>query len=82
MLAWLLLTQTCDKCKELNFTIFLEAQLLYDYIDVTDSLTGRLAVSAISPLFVDGFGRSLRSFHQEFDKEAIFDGFIAHSLVL
>ncbi len=40
----------------------LEAQLLYTYVDVTDSppqsLTGRLALSAISPLFVDRFGRS------------------------
>ena len=39
---------------------FLEAQLLYNYIDVTDkthSLTGRLAILNISPLIVDQFGR-------------------------
>ena len=53
-------------------------------MDVTDSLRhslgGRLAVSALSPLFEDRFGLSLWSCHQEFDKEAIFDGFNAHSL--
>ncbi len=36
--------------------------------------TSRLALSAISPLFVDQFGRSLRFYHLDFDKEAISDG--------
>ena len=44
----------------------LESQLLSNYIDVTYSLTGRVAVSAISPLFEDRFGRSLRFCHLEF----------------
>ena len=43
---------------------FFKAQLL------TPSLTGRLAISAISLLFVDGFGRSLRFCHLEFDEKA------------
>ena len=51
-------------------------QLFSNYIDVTDSLrpslTGCLAVSTISPLFVDRFGRSLRGYLQ-FDKEIISD---------
>ena len=34
----------------------------------------RLALSAISPFFVDPFGRSLRFCYLEFDKEAISDG--------
>ena len=38
------------------------------------SLTGRLAISAKSPLFVDRFVRSLRFCHLEIDKEAIYDG--------
>ena len=41
---------------------FLEAQFLYNYIDVKDSLPhslkGRLALLAISPLFVDRYGSS------------------------
>ncbi len=41
---------------------------LYNYIDVTDSLRhsilGRLALSSISPLFVDQFGRSLQFCHR------------------
>ncbi len=38
------------------------------------SLTAsRLALSPISPLFVDRFGRSLQFCHLEFDKEAISD---------
>ena len=45
------------------------------------SFTGRLAVPAISPLFVVRFGRSLRFNHLKFDKEAIFDGFMAHCRV-
>ena len=56
--------------------LFLEAQLLYDFIDVTDSLrhslTGRV-ISSTSPLFVDRFGRSLQFCYLEFDKEAISD---------
>ena len=47
-------------------------------IDVTDSppqsLTSRLALSIISLLFVDRFGRSVRFCHLEFDKEDIYDG--------
>ncbi len=33
------------------------------------------ALSTIYPLFVDRFGRFLRFYHLEFDKEAISDGF-------
>ena len=50
---------------------FLEAQLLSNYIDVTDSLSH-------GTLSVDRFGRSLRFCNLEFDVEAIFDGFMAH----
>ena len=56
---------------------FLEAQILSNYIDFTHSLTrtpsltGRLAISDISPLFVDRSGRSLRVCHLEYVKEAI-----------
>ncbi len=39
------------------------------------SLTGHLAISALSPLFVDRFGRSLLFCHQEFDKEVMYEGF-------
>ena len=57
-----------------NILCFLKAQLLCDYINITDSLThGTFDFSAIFPLFVDRFGRSLRVFHLEFDKEAISD---------
>ena len=35
--------------------ISLEAQVLSNLIDITDSLRGRLALSAIFPLFVDRF---------------------------
>ena len=48
----------------------------------THSLTGRLAISAISPLFVNRNERSLRFCNLEFDEEAISDGFMAHSRVL
>ena len=44
----------------------------------TPSSTGRLSVLAISPLFVDRLGRSLRIYHLEFNKEATSDGFMAH----
>ncbi len=47
----------------------LVAQLLYDYI-----LASRLALSTISPMFVDRFGRSLWFWHLEFDKKAMSDG--------
>ncbi len=44
-------------------------------MDVTDSLPYcRLAFSAIYPLFVDRFGRSLRVCLLEFDMAAISDG--------
>ncbi len=36
-------------------------------------LTERLALSAVFPLFVNLFGRSLRICHLEFDEEAISD---------
>ena len=45
----------------------------------THFLTKRLVVSA--PLLWICFGRSLRSCHLEFDKEAISDGFMAHSCI-
>ena len=52
-------------------SMFLGARLLCNYIDVTDSfhhsLTARLALSAMSPLFFDQFGRFC---HLKFDKEA------------
>ena len=55
----------------------LEAQLLYNYIDVTDSLTHPLTViltiSSISLLFVDRFGHSLPF--------CFYDGFLALSRV-
>ncbi len=51
----------------------LEAQLLYNYIDVTvsfpHSLTGRLALATLSPLFVDLYRRSSRFCYLEFDKK-------------
>ena len=37
-------------------------------------ITSRLALLTISSLFNDRFGRSLRDFYLEFDKEAISDG--------
>ncbi len=37
------------------------------------TLTRRLAISYISPLFVERLGRSLRFCHLEFKKEAIYD---------
>ncbi len=45
-------------------TNYLEAMRFCNYIDATDSLTGRLAISVISSLFVDRFGRSC---HLAFD---------------
>ena len=58
---------------------FLKAQLLSYNIDVTvslhPSLMGRLAILAISFLFVDRFARSLRFKHLEFDKKAIYDDY-------
>ena len=47
----------------------------------THSLTGRLAASAISPIFVVRFGGVLRIFHVEIDKEVIYDGIMARSRV-
>ncbi len=56
---------------------FLEAQLLSNYMGVTDSLrhtvtNRKFTISAISPL--DLFGRYLQFCHIEFDKKAIYDG--------
>ncbi len=52
---------------------------IFIYLDVTDSLhnslTGRLMVLDITPLFMDQFGRSSRFCHREFNKEAISDGY-------
>ncbi len=46
--------------------------------EITDSLPhslmGRLAISTISPLFVDRFWRSLRFCYLKFNKEALSDG--------
>ena len=59
--------------------IFLEAQLLFIYIDVTNSLLHNVTHRtfnyfwAISSLFVDRFGRSLRFCYLEFDWKAIYD---------
>ena len=47
-------------------------------MDITDSLTIRLTVSAIYPLFLYRFGRPARFCQLEFVKEAISDGLIAH----
>ncbi len=69
------------KWAALKFNPLLEPEfllLLHRCYRLTYSLTGRLAVSAISPLFVVRFGRSLRFNHLEFDKEAISDVFMAH----
>ncbi len=41
-------------------------------------LLKRLAISAISPLYMDRFGRYLRFCSLEFDVEAISAGFMAH----
>ena len=75
------LKQDLDKLK---WTKPLE-KCLSNYKNVTDSLshslTGRFALLVISPLFVDRFERSLKFCQQEFDKEAISDGYMAHSRV-
>ncbi len=52
----------------------LEAQLLSNLMDVTDSLTHIRDVSFISQSFVDRFGRTLQFCHLEFDKGAISNG--------
>ena len=59
----------------------LEAKLLYNLIDVTDSLslslTHNVMFSFVDHTFVvffDRIWRSLRLCHLEFDKEAIYDG--------
>ena len=59
------------KTPEDSSMLFLEAQLLYN-LSVTDNVT--IALSAISLLLVDRFGRSLRFCHLDFDKDAIYDG--------
>ncbi len=63
--------------QNLFFYIFLEAYLLSNY-GVTHTLYQRqLNEYLIRPYLghiVDQFGRSLRAFHLEFDKEAIYDG--------
>ena len=46
------------------------------------SLTERLALSATYLLFVDRFERSLRFSHLKFKEEAIYNGFMAHSIFL
>ncbi len=54
------------------------------FYGVTHSLTDnlkRLAVLALSPLFVNRFGCSLQFCHLEYDEEAISDGYMAHSRV-
>ena len=66
---------------------FLEAQLLFNYNNVTDShrhlltlLTGRFALLKISPLLwtdLDFYGFT----NLEFNKEAFSDGFMAYSRV-
>ena len=62
-----------------NFSEFLEAELISKYIWChrpisSRSLTGRLANSAISPLFVDRFGCSLQFLQPRIWQEAIYDG--------
>ncbi len=42
------------------------------------SFNGRVPLSAVSALYVDRFGRSLRFCNLEFDEETIFYGFKAH----
>ena len=51
----------------------IETQYLTRYHRLTHSLMSSLASLTIFALFVDRFGRSLRFYHQEFDKEAISD---------
>ncbi len=67
------MTQRGNTCPKNIFSIILESQLLSNSIYITDllhqSLTGRLAFQAISPLFVVLFGRSLQLCHLEFDEE-------------
>ncbi len=48
---------------------------------IIETQRGRLAFSTIYPLFVDRFGRSLWFCHLDFDEEAIYGGFMAHSCV-
>ena len=65
-------------------THFLEAQLLSNYIDVTDSLRHSRDVKLFWPyllFFVDRFESSLQFYYLEFDREAISDGFMVHSRV-
>ncbi len=65
--AWILQVNLISK--------ILEGQLLFNKIDVTDSLTHKhLAFTTISPLFVNRFGRSLQFCHQKFYPKAISDG--------
>ena len=54
--------------------LLLEAQILYNYLDVTDSLPNNVMFSFVNNIFVvvDRFGRSLWFNHLEFNTEAIF----------
>ncbi len=47
-------------CKYFKYEAFLYLGCVLYLLDVTDSLTGRLTLSAISTMHVDRFGRSLR----------------------
>ncbi len=64
---------------------FVEAQLLSNYLDVTESLTHsltkRLALSHIS-VVCGSIWMTLRFYHLEFKKEAISDSFMAYSRVV
>ena len=55
---------------------FLEAQLLYNYMDGTDLVHHNVTFSFVDYIFVvvDRFGRSLRFCHLEYNKEANCDG--------
>ncbi len=73
----------------MQFTIFilLEAHLFSNYIDELDDslhhiLTGRLAISTISLLFVDRFWSYLQFCDLEFHEEAIYDGWGVKKLSL
>ncbi len=48
----------------------------------THSLTGCLAFLTISPFFCVSIWTFFTVFHLEFEKEAIYDGFMAHFCVL
>ena len=67
-----------ETMNRLIILFLLEAQLLSNYIDATDSPRhshGMFSSFRQISVVVDRFGRSLRFCHLEFDEEAIYDTF-------